>query len=83
MNQSEEIKNRAKRKSVTSEITSTETEENKMPQENPKKNTERKRVSFEIRKDLHNELKMLSVMEDKKMYELIEESIENLLRSRS
>lgn len=39
-------------------------------------NTERKRVSFDIRVDLHKKLKMESAVQDKNIYVLIEEALE-------
>lgn len=40
---------------------------------------ERKRVSFDIRVDLHKELKMQSLIREKNIYILIEEAIEKYL----
>jgi hypothetical protein len=43
------------------------------------KKVERKRVSFDLRTDLHKELKMQSIMQEKNIYILIEEAIEKYL----
>lgn len=40
---------------------------------------ERKRVSFDLRTDLHKELKMQSLMQEKNIYILIEEALEKYL----
>nr|WP_236620470.1 hypothetical protein [Geobacillus sp. MAS1] len=40
---------------------------------------ERKRVSFDIRTDLHKELKMQSILQEKNIYLLIEEAVEKYL----
>ncbi|WP_096203144.1 hypothetical protein [Bacillus sp. FJAT-45350] len=41
---------------------------------------ERKRVSFDIRTDLHKELKMQSLIQEKNIYILIEEALEEYLK---
>ncbi|WP_108671365.1 hypothetical protein [Peribacillus acanthi] len=41
---------------------------------------ERKRVSFDLRTDLHKELKMQSLMQEKNIYILIEEALEKYLK---
>lgn len=43
------------------------------------KRVERKRVSFDLRTDLHKELKMQSIVQDKNIYILIEEALEKYL----
>ncbi|MES0857592.1 hypothetical protein ABS784_15460 [Geobacillus sp. G4] len=43
------------------------------------KKVERKRVSFDIRTDLHKELKMQSILQEKNIYLLIEEAVEKYL----
>lgn len=44
------------------------------------KRVERKRVSFDLRTDLHKELKMQSLIQEKNIYILIEEALENYLK---
>lgn len=41
---------------------------------------ERKRVSFDLRTDLHKALKMQSIVQDKNIYILIEEALEKYLK---
>ena len=43
---------------------------------------ERKRVSFDLRTDIHQELKMQSVIQDKNIYILIEEALMNYLKQK-
>jgi len=43
------------------------------------KKVERKRVSFDLRIDLHKELKMQSILQEKNIYLLIEEAVEKYL----
>lgn len=64
-------------------------EETKVPTlEEPKQTTkeekkiERKRVSFDIRTDLHREFKMMSILEDENIYILIERAMERFLEER-
>ena len=40
------------------------------------KKVERKRVSFDLRTDLHKELKMQALLQEKNIYNLIEEALE-------
>lgn len=40
----------------------------------------RKRVSFDLRTDLHKELKMQSIVQEKNIYNLIEEALESYLK---
>lgn len=40
---------------------------------------ERKRVSFDLRTDLHKELKMQALLQEKKIYILVEEALEKYL----
>ncbi len=47
---------------------------------NEEKKVERKRVSFDIRTDLHKELKMQSLVQEKNIYILIEEALEEYLK---
>jgi len=44
-----------------------------------RKKMERKRVSFDLRTDLHKELKMQSILKEKSLYLLIEEALEKYL----
>ena len=44
------------------------------------KRVERKRVSFDLRTDLHKELKMQALMQEKNIYILIEEALERYLK---
>lgn len=44
------------------------------------KKVERKRVSFDLRTDLHKELKMQALLQDKNIYILIEEALEKYLK---
>jgi glucan biosynthesis protein len=43
------------------------------------KKVERKRVSFDLRTDLHKELKMQSLLKEKNIYLLIEDALEKYL----
>lgn len=43
------------------------------------KKIERKRVSFDLRTDLHKELKMQSLLKEKNIYLLIEDALEKYL----
>ncbi|AMV12693.1 hypothetical protein P9851_03625 [Geobacillus stearothermophilus] len=53
-------------------------EDDNQPRKEGKK-VERKRVSFDIRTDLHKELKMQSILQEKNIYLLIEEALEKYL----
>jgi hypothetical protein len=44
------------------------------------KKVERKRVSFDLRTDLHKELKMQALVKEKNIYILIEEALEKYLQ---
>jgi hypothetical protein len=44
------------------------------------KKVERKRVSFDLRTDLHKELKMQSLVQEKNIYILIEEALDRYLK---
>ncbi|GLY11944.1 hypothetical protein [Bacillus badius] len=54
-------------------------EEINQPRKEEKK-VERKRVSFDLRTDLHKELKMQSLIQEKNIYILIEEALEKYLK---
>lgn len=41
---------------------------------------ERKRVSFDLRTDIHRDLKMQSIVQEKNIYILIEEALEKYLK---
>lgn len=44
------------------------------------KKVERKRVSFDLRTDLHKELKLQALLKEKNIYILIEEALEKYLK---
>ncbi len=44
------------------------------------KKVERKRVSFDLRTDLHKELKMQALVQEKNIYILIEEALDKYLK---
>jgi hypothetical protein len=46
------------------------------------KKVERKRVSFDLRTDLHKELKLQALMKEKNIYILIEEALEKYLKEK-
>ncbi|KAA9021555.1 hypothetical protein [Niallia endozanthoxylica] len=46
------------------------------------KKVERKRVSFDLRTDLHKELKMQAIMQEKNIYILVEEALEKYLNEK-
>lgn len=47
-----------------------------------KSKLERRRFSFDLRPDLHRDLKMQCLLDDSNMYEVIETLIENYLKER-
>jgi len=53
----------------------------KKEENNVSSRLERKRVSFDLRTDLHQELKLQSVIQHRKIYEMIEEALEQYLKS--
>ncbi len=57
-------------------ITSNEEKKKTTNEENKPK---RRRVSFDLRADLHKELKMQATIQEKKIYMLIEEALEKYL----
>ncbi|AUI38378.1 hypothetical protein CWI35_18065 (plasmid) [[Bacillus] caldolyticus] len=63
---------------VGEENNTSSNEYNNQPRKEDKK-VERKRVSFDIRTDLHKELKMQSILQEKNIYLLIEEALEKYL----
>lgn len=56
-------------------------EENNVGRKEEKK-IERKRVSFDLRTDLHKQLKMQSLLQEKNIYILIEEALEQYLEGK-
>lgn len=46
------------------------------------KKVERKRVSFDLRTDLHKELKMQALIQEKNIYILVEEALEKYLNGK-
>lgn len=83
MSKIDEIKNRKRNEKqispsqVLTGIVETK-EENNVGRKEEKK-IERKRVSFDLRTDLHKELKMQSLLQEKNIYILIEEALEKYL----
>jgi hypothetical protein len=67
----EEISTKDNNVDLKKEINETRKEEKKV---------ERKRVSFDLRTDLHKELKMQSILQEKNIYILIEEALEKYLK---
>jgi DNA-nicking Smr family endonuclease len=65
-------------KSVGNENNVSSNKENNQERKEEKK-VERKRVSFDLRIDLHKELKMQSILQEKNIYLLIEEAVEKYL----
>lgn len=55
-------------------------EENNVVLKEERKKVERKRVSFDLRTDLHKELKLQALIKEKNIYILIEEALEKYLR---
>ncbi|GGD29721.1 hypothetical protein [Pontibacillus salipaludis] len=80
MSKIDEIKNRKRQqKQVTpTQAISEELEQNNVVESNDEK-IERKRVSFDLRTDLHKQLKMQSLLEEKNIYILIEEALQEYL----
>jgi len=74
-----DIKNmkRLQRQITPSQALSEEVSEEKLFQQD--KNLIRKRVSFDLRIDLHKELKMQALLQEKNIYILIEEALEKFL----
>jgi predicted HicB family RNase H-like nuclease len=88
-----DIKNRKRQQKVITpsqvlaETVGEETEENNVDSKQEtnetrkeEKKVERKRVSFDLRTDLHKELKMQALLQDKNIYILIEEALEKYLK---
>jgi hypothetical protein len=67
---------------VLSEEIKEETKERIKEENNVSLKIERKRVSFDLRTDIHQELKLQSVIQDKNIYILIEEALMNYLKQK-
>ena len=67
----EETNNKETNVDLKQEINETRKEE---------KRVERKRVSFDLRTDLHKDLKMQALLQEKNIYILIEEALEKYLK---
>jgi hypothetical protein len=67
---------------LAEEVEENNVETNKENNERRKEETkiERKRVSFDLRTDLHKELKLQSIVQDKNIYILIEEALDRYLK---
>jgi DNA-nicking Smr family endonuclease len=85
----DDIKNRTKQKAITpaqamvenvEKETNDERKEEKKFGRNVPKKIDRKRVSFDLRVDLHKELKMQALLQEKNIYLLIEEALEEYLK---
>jgi len=74
----EETNNDENNVALKQEINETRKEEINETRKEEKK-VERKRVSFDLRTDLHKELKMQALLQDKNIYILIEEALEKYL----
>lgn len=77
MSKIDEIKNlkRQQNKVSPSRALSEAVKEEGKEENNVSSNVERKRVSFDLRTDLHQELKMQSVIQNKNIYVMIEEAL--------
>ena len=91
MSKIDEIKNLKRQQKIVSpsQVLSEEIEEIKegtkeriKEENNVSLKIERKRVSFDLRTDIHQELKMQSVIQDKNIYILIEEALMNYLKQK-
>ncbi len=80
MSKINEIKNLKRQQKIVSpsQVLSEEIKE----ENNVSSKVERKRVSFDLRTDLHQELKLQSVIQDKNIYILIEEALINYLKEK-
>jgi len=74
----EETNNDENNVALKQEINETRKEEINETRKEEKK-VERKRVSFDLRTDLHKELKMQALLQEKNIYNLIEEALEKYL----
>ena len=88
MSKIDEIKNLKRQQKIVSpsQVLSEEikegTKERIKEENNVSLKIERKRVSFDLRTDIHQELKMQSVIQDKNIYILIEEALMNYLKQK-
>jgi hypothetical protein len=64
---------------LNEEVGETKTNEDSNVGRKEEKKIDRKRVSFDLRTDLHRELKMQSLLREKNIYILIEEALEQYL----
>ncbi|MEK4175132.1 hypothetical protein NSS70_10915 [Aeribacillus sp. FSL K6-2848] len=64
---------------VVGEESNVDTNEENNQRRKEERKVERKRVSFDLRTDLHKELKMQSILQEKNVYLLIEEAVEKYL----
>ena len=80
MSRIDEIKSLKRQQKIVSpsQILSEEIKE----ENNVSSKVERKRVSFDLRTDLHQELKLQSVIQDTNIYILIEEALINYLKQK-
>lgn len=80
MSKINEIKNLKRQQRIVSpsQVLSEEVKE----ENNVSSKVERKRVSFDLRTDLHQELKLQSVIQEKNIYILIEEALINYLKEK-
>jgi hypothetical protein len=72
--------NESPSKVLTQEFELPQKEKNVVRNEETK--IERKRVSFDLRTDLHKELKIQSVVQEKNIYLLIEEALDQYLKNK-
>lgn len=82
MSAKDDIKNLTRTKKTTTAaqaMTSDYNSEEKNVDTKEERKIERKRVSFDLRTDLHKQLKMESVARDKNIYVLIEEALDQYL----
>ena len=88
MSKIDEIKNLKRQQKIVSpsQVLSEEikegTNERIKEENNVSLKIERKRVSFDLRTDIHQELKLQSVIQDKNIYILIEEALMNYLKQK-
>lgn len=80
MSKIDEIKNLKRQQKIVSpsQVLSEEIKE----ENNVSSKVERKRVSFDLRTDLHQELKLQSVIQDTNIYILIEDALINYLKQK-
>lgn len=83
MSKVNEIKNKVKINKSASELMYQDVkgETNNREVNRSYKKEERKRVSFDLRTDLHKQLKMQALLQEKNIYILIEEALEKHLKN--